>query len=70
MQFVELERITGECVGKALLKFYEDVGVNVKEYKGQCYDGAVNMQSQKKGAASYISKESHQQLTPTAVVII
>jgi len=63
LQFVDLERITGECIGKALLKFYEDVGVNVKECKGQCYDGASNMQSQKKGAASYISKES-----PSAIV--
>ena len=56
--FVELERITGEFIAKALLKFYKDAGINVRECKGQCYDGASNMQSQKKGAASYISKES------------
>ena len=52
--FVELERITA----KALLRFYKDAGSNVTECKGQCYDGASNIQSQKKGAASYISKES------------
>ena len=63
MMFVELERITGECIAKALLKFYKDAGINVTECKGQCYDGASNMQSQKKGAASYISKES-----PSAIV--
>ena len=57
MMFVELERITGKCIAKALLKFYKDAGINVTECKGQCYDGASNMQSQKKGAASYISKE-------------
>ena len=61
--FVELERITGEYIAKALLKFYKDAGINVTECKGQCYDGASNMQSQKKGAASYISKES-----PSAIV--
>ena len=63
MMFVELERITGECIAKALLKFYKDAGINVTECEGQCYDGASNMQSQKKGAASYIWKES-----PSAIV--
>ena len=61
--FVELERIAGECIAKALLKFYKDAGINVRECKGQCYDGASKMQSQKKGAASYISKE-----LPSAIV--
>ena len=61
--FVELERIPGECTAKALSKFYKDAGINVAKCKGQCYDGASNMQSQKKGAASYISKES-----PSAIV--
>ena len=61
--FVQSERITGECTGKGLLKSYKDAGINVTECKGQCYDGAANMQSQKKGAASYISKES-----PSAIV--
>ena len=61
--FVELERITGKCITKALLKFYKDAGINVTECKGQCYDGASNMQSEKKRAASYISKES-----PSAIV--
>ena len=45
MMFVELDRITGECIAKALLKFYKDAGINVMEYKRQCYDGASNMQS-------------------------
>ena len=43
MMFVELERITGECIAKALLKFYKDAGINVTECQGQCYDGASNM---------------------------
>ena len=50
MMFVELERITGECIAKAFLKFYKDAGINVTECKGQCYDGASKMQSQKKGS--------------------
>ena len=70
MMFVELERITGECIAKALLKFYKDAGINVTECKGQCYDGASNMQSQKKGAASYIKKNCRRQLLHTVAVTI
>ena len=58
LEFVELERITGEAIGNAILKFYNDIGVEITECRGQCYDGAANMQSQKKGAVSYVLKES------------
>ena len=58
LDFLSLERITGECIGQTILKFYEEKGINILDYRGQCYDGAPNMQSLKKGAASYILKES------------
>ena len=29
MEFVELERITGEAIGNAIIKFYNDVGVEL-----------------------------------------
>ena len=63
IEFVALERITGEHIGNCLLKFYAENGLDIRECRGQCYDGAANLQSQKKGAASFISKES-----PRAVV--
>lgn len=63
MEFEELERITEECIGKAILKFCNNTGVNITECRGQCYDGAGNMQSQKKGAASNVLEES-----PTEIV--
>ena len=58
MEFAELERITGEAIGNAIITFYNDIGVEIAECWGQCYDGGVNMQSLKKGAASYVLKES------------
>ena len=58
MDFVDLERITGECIGNRLLKFYLDAGLDIKQCRRQCYDGVANMQSQKKRAASFILKES------------
>ena len=63
VEFVALERITGEHIGNRLLKFYAENGLDIRECRGQCYDGAANMQSQKKGAASFILKE-----LPRAVV--
>ena len=41
--FVELEKIAGECIAKAMLKFFKDAGINVTECKGQCYDGASGL---------------------------
>ena len=63
LEYVSLERITGEHIGKAILNFYSESGLRVTECRGQCYDGAANMQSQKKGTASYVLQES-----PKAIV--
>ena len=41
-----------------ILKFYDEKGINIFDCRGQYYNGAPNMQSLKKGAASYILKES------------
>ena len=58
IRFLNLERITGEHIREANLKFYRELGLDFKEFKGQCYDGAGNMQSKKKGVASVILQRS------------
>ena len=58
MELVELERITREATENTILKFYNDIGVEIAGCRSQCYDGTANIQSQKKGAASYVLKES------------
>ena len=63
LDFLNLNRITGEHTGKRLLQFYQENGVDVGSCRGQCYDEASNMQSLRKGVASYILKES-----PNAIV--
>ena len=55
--FLNLERITGEHIWEAILKFYRELGLDVKECKGQCYDGAANIQSKKNGVAKVILRE-------------
>ena len=57
LEFVGLERMTGEAIGNAILKFYNDIVFEITECRGQCCYGAANMQSQKKGAALYVLKE-------------
>ena len=58
LDFLSLERITGECIGQTTLKFYDYKGINILDCRGQCSDGATNTQSLKKGGASHIVKES------------
>ena len=48
LDFLSLERITGECIGQTILTFYEEKGISILDCRGQCYDGAPNMQSSKK----------------------
>ena len=44
MEFVDLERITGEVIGNAIIKFYNDISIEIAQCRGQCYDSAANMQ--------------------------
>ena len=43
LDFLPLERITGECIGQTILKFYEENDINILDCREQCYDGAPNM---------------------------
>ena len=63
LDFLNIDRITGEHIGKRLLQFYQENGVDVGSCRGQCYGRTSNMQSLRKGVASYILKES-----PNAIV--
>ena len=54
---MDLQILTAEHIGEAMLKFYLELRLDVKECKGQCYDRAANMQSKKKGVASVILRE-------------
>ena len=39
---LNLERITGEHIGEPILKFYHELGLDVKECKRQSYDGTCS----------------------------
>ena len=40
------------------MKFYKEKSINILDCRGQCHGDAPHMQSLKKAAGSYISKES------------
>ena len=63
LDFLSLERITSEFIGQAILKFYKEKGINILDCRGQCYDGVPTVQSLKKGAGSYILRESSKAYT-------
>ena len=52
IQFVHVERITGAVIARKILDFLEAKVIPVEKCVGQYYDGAPNMQSEKKGVAS------------------
>lgn len=41
-------------MGKTLLNFFEKTGIDVKQFCLKCFDGARDMQSQKKDAILHI----------------
>ena len=47
-----------EHIGEAILKFYRELGLDVKECKGRCYHGVANMQSKKNDFTSVILREA------------
>ena len=48
LDILSLERITGERMAQTIIKFYEEKGINILDCRGQCYNGAPDMQSLKK----------------------
>ena len=52
--FLNLERLSGEHITRNMLDFYEESEINPKQCRGQCYDGAPNLQSEKKGVATIL----------------
>ncbi|XP_065674100.1 uncharacterized protein LOC136091044 [Hydra vulgaris] len=50
LDFMNLERITGKHIGESLMKLYSESEIDLSSRRGQCYDGAPNMQSVKKSS--------------------
>ena len=53
-----LERITGEAILQAILKFLQDNDIPASNMRGQGYDGASNMSSDAVGVQGRIKREA------------
>lgn len=58
VEFIEVDRITGEALFDSIVTFYNSKCLDLSSLRGQCYDGTSNMSSIKKGLAGRILKEN------------
>ena len=56
--FIPLKRITGKQIADAITSFPDDNGIEVKNIRGQGYDGASNMASEGDGVQAHIREEA------------
>ena len=55
--FISLERITGEAIASAILDVLPKWNLNIKNCRGQGYDGASNMSSVRRGTQALLLEE-------------
>ena len=58
LEFLEVERITGETLARCIINFLTGLGLSLSDLRGQCYDGATNMAGAKSGCKSLILGEA------------
>ena len=58
LDFIEIERITGQALSDAILHWLEENGLQVADMRGQCYDGASSMPGSRPGCQALIQKEA------------
>ena len=59
VEFLEVDRITGEHLADKLLHFCSQTHLDLHQNRGQCYDGASNMSSIKKGLSGTILERNN-----------
>lgn len=58
VDFVEVERITGQVLAQAILQWLSTHGLSRADIRGQCYDGASNMSGAVSGCKSIVQQEA------------
>ena len=58
LQFVQLKSLTGKGIGQEIVKSMEQLGLDIGLCRGQGYDGASNMSSERVGTQAYIKERS------------
>jgi len=55
---VHVKETTSICLKNALQKLFVDIGLSLKQVRGQCYDGASNMRGEFNGLKAKILEEN------------
>lgn len=58
LDFIEVERITGQALSDAILHWLDINGLPVADMRGQCYDGTSSMSASRAGCQVLIQKEA------------
>ena len=58
VDFIEVERITGEVLAKSILAWVEKNDLCLLDMRGQCYDGASNMSGARSGCKAIIQQSA------------
>ena len=58
VDFVEVERITGQVLAQAILQWLSTHGLSRANIRSQCYDGASNMSGAVSGCKSIVQQEA------------
>ena len=58
LDFIKIERITGQALSDAILHWLEENGLQVADMRGQCYDGDSSMCGSWAGCQALIQKEA------------
>ena len=58
LDFVEVDRITGESLGEAILHWLHAHGLPASDMRGQCYDGASNMSGARSGCQAIVKQKA------------
>ena len=65
IDFVEVERITGQVLADTILQCLAVWDLSLAHLRGQCYDGSSNMSGARSGCRTIV-----QQQTPMAIYVI
>ena len=56
VDFIQVERITGEVLGNTIIEWLSNHNLSLSNMRGQCYDGASNMSGARSGYKAIVQQ--------------
>ena len=56
VDFIQVERITGEVLGRTIIEWLSNHNLSLSNMRGQCYDGASNMSGARSGCKAIVQQ--------------